>query len=55
MANENEKQTREVKMDGLHSRGRGGGQPKPKTPSGERKQWTPPKRDTTPSNRGDGK
>jgi hypothetical protein len=30
---------------------RGGGQPKPRTPSGEVKPWEPPKKETTPSNR----
>ena len=56
MAKENEIQTREVKPEeGLNSRGRGGGQPKPKTPSGERKPWTPPKNDTTPANRANDK
>ena len=31
--------------------GRGWGEPKPKTPSGESKQWSPPKKNTTPANR----
>ena len=30
---------------------RGGGQPKPRTPSGDVKPWEPPKNGTTPSNR----
>ena len=52
MPNQNETQTREVKPEtGLEPRGRGGGQPKPRTPSGERKPWTPPKNNTTPANR----
>ena len=51
MSQENEIQTREVDQEGLQTRGRGGGQPKPKTPSGERKPWTPPKNDTTSANR----
>ena len=56
MADENKPETREVKPgQGLQERGRGGGQPKPKTPSGERKPWTPPKNDTTPANRADDK
>ena len=55
MADENQRQTKEVKPDGLIRKGRGGGQPKPKTPSGERKPWTPPKNDTTPANRVDDK
>ena len=61
MANEDKRETREVKPgEGLQERGRGGkggkgGQPKPKTPSGERKPWTPPKNDTTPANRADDK
>ena len=28
-----------------------GGQPKPRTPSGEVKPWKPPEKETTPSNR----
>ena len=35
----------------LVTESRGGGQPKPRTPSGEVKQWEPPKKGTTPSNR----
>lgn len=30
---------------------RGGGQPKPRTPSGQRKSWTPPSKGTTPADR----
>ena len=30
---------------------RGGGQPKPRTPSGEVKKWESPKKGTTPANR----
>ena len=48
MADENKRETRESKIKGPQTLGRGGGQPKPKTPSGERKPWTPPKNDTTP-------
>ena len=56
MANEDQRETREVKPGGgLQERGRGGGQPKPKTPSGKRKPWTPPKNETTPANRADDK
>ena len=51
----NEKETQQVQMEGPQKRGRGWGEPKPKTPSGERKQWTPPKKGTSPSNRSDDK
>ena len=54
MADENQVETREVKTEeGLQTRGRGGGQPKPKTPSGERRPWTRPTSNTTPENRTD--
>ena len=36
----------------IETRGRGGGQGKPKTPSGERKPWKPPATEKTPANRG---
>ena len=32
---------------------RGGGQGKPRTPSGKRKPWQPPKKPTTAANRGE--
>ena len=34
------------------TKGRGGGQGKPRTPSGERRTWTPPAGHSTPANRG---
>ena len=46
-----EEKTGHVEMEGIEKRGRGWGEPKPKTPSGETKQWSPPKKNTTPANR----
>ena len=40
-----------VTVEGVAKFSRGGGQPKPRTPSGEVKPWEPPKKGTTPSNR----
>ena len=51
MENKDKVETKEIKIPGLISKGRGGGQPKPKTPSGQRKPWSPPTNDTTPANR----
>lgn len=34
------------------TKGRGGGQGQPRTPSGERRTWKPPTGNSTPSNRG---
>ncbi len=45
MAEGNERQNLEIK------KGRGGGQPKPRTPSGKRETWTPPRNGTTPADR----
>ena len=50
MADLNKKQTREQKQgNALQQRGRGGGQPEPRTPSGKRKTWEPPTKNTTPA------
>ena len=42
---------RSSRMPGKSQRGRGGGQKRPTTPSGKRKQWTPPRGKTTPADR----
>ena len=52
MADLNKKQTREQNQGkALQQRGRGGGQPPPRTPSGKRKPWEPPTKKTTPADR----
>ena len=49
MADLNKKQTREQKQgNALQQRGRGGGQPMPRTPFGERKTWEPPTKEHHP-------
>lgn len=50
MAEQNKKVT---VGNGIIKKGRGGGQGKPTTPSGERKPWKRPANPTTPANRRD--
>ena len=52
MADRNKEQTREQKPgNALQQKGRGGGQPRPTVPSGRRKTWKPPTKNTTPADR----
>ena len=54
MANKNTDSSKNLVLTNLPDEhfGRGGGQGKPRTPSGERKTWKPPAGNSTPSNRG---
>ena len=48
---QNSKAEAKETVEGVAKFSRGGGQPKPRTPSGEVKPWNPPEKETTPSNR----